>query len=183
MREIVNYPDPILTQVCRPFTDEEIKAGRVGDMDIRQLVDEMTRLMRTNNAGVGLAAPQVGLSLRLFIAEVPANNAAPLVFINPEISDPRGSEEMTEGCLSLPGVSIRVKRPQMIHIKAKNLNGAEFETDANGPLARICQHEFDHIEGILITKRGPMGIGNKNPDALRELERIYKRWQDRLNKK
>lgn len=187
MREIVTHPDPILKQKCRALTDEEIKSGEfetlTGKKSLRDLVDQMTHLMRANRpGGVGLAAPQVGEGIRLFICDLPGRNTDPLVCINPEITDPRGSAEDTEGCLSLPGVKVSIKRPQMVKLKAKNLNGVEFEIDTNGLLARIVQHEFDHLEGVSILTRGN-SASKKNKDALTEMERVYNRWQERLKKK
>lgn len=187
MREIVTHPDPVLKQKCRPLTEDEIKSGEfdtlTGKKSLRELVDEMTRIMRTTRpGGVGLAAPQAGEGIRLFIAELPGRRTDPLICINPELSEPRGSTEESEGCLSLPGVKVSVKRPQMIKLKAKNLQGVEFELDANGLLARVIQHEFDHLDGVMILTKGPSG-SKKNKEALDEMERVYARWQERLKKK
>lgn len=178
---IVAYPDPVLNKVARPLTEDEIKSGMVEGLVLKDLVQRMADLMRdAKGQGVGLAAPQVGLPLRLFIIELPAQKApVPLTFVNPELSNPRGSEEMVEGCLSLPDVQIKVKRPQMIHIKAKNVEGADFEIDANGMQARCILHEYDHLDGTLIITRGNVNAFRKNFQILDELERVYKRWQER----
>jgi len=182
MREIVTHPDPVLTKKCRALTEEEIKSGTFDGIVIKDLIDDMTHVMRkTRPGGVGLAAPQVGIPIRLFIADLPGRNTDPLVCINPELSDPRGSEEEVEGCLSLPGVKVNIKRPKMIKLKAKNANGVEYDLDANGLLARVIQHEFDHLEGVLILTKGPSG-SKKNKEALDEMERIYARWQARIKK-
>jgi len=185
MLELVAYPDPILTKVCRPLTEEEIKTGSVEGRTIREIVEEMTHIMRNNRTqGIGLASPQVGLPIRLFIVDINAQNVAvPLVFINPELTEPRGSVELPEGCLSLPGIQLKIKRPQMVKVKAFNLMGVEFNFDANGGLARVIQHENDHLDGNLIIKRGKI-IGNKKvKEALDDMERKYKRWQEFKAKK
>ncbi len=179
MIELVTYPDPILTKVCRPLTEDEIKNGLDG-VGLRTIVEEMTQIMRNERQqGIGLAAPQVGLSVRLFIVDINAQNVPiPLVFINPEITEQRGSVEMPEGCLSLPGVQLNIKRPEALKIKAINLHGAEFSFDAQAGLARVILHENDHLDGNLIIKRGKI-IGNKKVKAaLDEMERTYKRWQE-----
>lgn len=183
--ELVTHPDPILSKVCRPLTEDEIKTGVVEGRQLKDIVDEMTSIMRNNRVpGIGLAAPQVGLPIRLFIIDINAQrDPIPLVFINPELSEPRGSEESLEGCLSLPGIHLNIKRSQMIKVKAKNLQGVEFEIEANGAKARCCQHENDHLDGITLLKRGKI-IGNKKVrEALDQMERAYKRWQEYQAKK
>jgi peptide deformylase len=184
MLELVNHPDPILKQVCRPITDEELKTRMIDDLTLDEIVNEMTRIMQTNSVpGSGLAAPQVGLAIKLFIVDLPAATApVPLVFINPELSDFRGKkEEMIEGCLSLPDVQVKVKRSQMVKVKAKNLEGKEFESDFNGMLARVIQHEADHLNGVTILTRGSSNT-KRNRDALDKMERIYKNWEERHKK-
>jgi peptide deformylase len=184
MLELVTYPDPILNKVCRPITDEELQGRIVDGFNLDEIVDEMTYIMRHNSIpGSGLAAPQVGLSIDLFIVDLHAATApVPLVFINPELSDFRGKEEMVEGCLSLPGVQVKVKRPQMVKVKAKNLSGKEFESDFNGDLARVIQHEFDHTRGITILTKGNSNT-KRNRDALEYMERTHKNWEERKIKK
>lgn len=183
--EIVAYPDARLTQKCRPLTDEEIKSGSISEAGsqilLSTLLAEMTSLMRASN-GVGLAAPQVGLNVRLFIAELPTATAAPLVFINPELSEMSGEHESIEGCLSLPGVGVKVKRAEKVKVKAKNQNGIEFDLDAEGVLAKVAQHEYDHLEGVLILTRGNVNLNRNNRTVLDRLEEIHERWQKRLNR-
>lgn len=183
MLEIINHPDPRLTKVSRPLTDEEIAGGEIlEDLTLAMLIDEMTNLMHNSRTkGIGLAAPQLGINVRLFIAELPDEKTS--VFVNPVLSDFKGSDEDTEGCLSLPGIKVRVKRPQMVHVKAKNQKGEEFEIDANGMLAKVVQHEFDHLEGLTILKRGNWAMNKNNREAIADMERIYKQWQDRISKK
>lgn len=180
MLDIVLYPDPCLTRPCRQITDEELAAGKIdvgnGKMDISVLAAEMTTLMRQNK-GVGLAAPQVGLNIHMFIADLPTASAAPLVFINPVLSDLSGEDEAIEGCLSLPGIGVKVKRAKRLNAKAKNQNGIEFDIEADGILAKVIQHEDDHCHGILIIQKKPPT--KKVAEALDELERKYKNWEER----
>lgn len=106
--------------------------------------------------GIGLAANQVDLPLRLFIVNLEAKPDAgeELVFINPVISLPRGgSEEAEEGCLSLPGLYGQVVRPKQVRITAYSLKGEEIAADMSGLFARCCQHELDHLDGVLFPDR------------------------------
>lgn len=106
--------------------------------------------------GIGLAANQVDLPLRLFIVNLEARPDAgeELVFINPVISLPRGgSEEAEEGCLSIPGVYGQVVRPKQVRLNAYSLQGEEFAADLSGLFARCCQHELDHLDGVLFPDR------------------------------
>ena len=124
------------------------KASRVEvfDAELRQLIEDMSAAMR--GEGIGLAAPQVGLSKRLFICQPEGHKL--WVFINPEIT--LTSEEISdyeEGCLSIPGVWADVKRPQQVQIQAFNEKGRPFRVDAEGMLARVIQHELDHLNGVL----------------------------------
>lgn len=125
------------------------KSQRVENInqEIVELVNNMISLLSTKN-GIGLAAPQVGINLRLFIVEI--DKGKPQVFINPEITST--SHELSkyeEGCLSIPGVWAPVKRPQAISMQAINLDGKIFRIESDDILARVVQHEYDHLEGIL----------------------------------
>jgi peptide deformylase len=185
MREIVCYPNPVLNKPCRPLTDEEIKSGMVEGESLNQIVEDMIAVMRENGNGAGLAAPQVGLPLRVFIAELPSQTPMPpLVFINPTLSEPNGEDiSMAEGCLSFPGVKIKVKRTEGIKIKAKNLEGKEIEFDLHGILARVVQHETDHCWGRTILQKGNYRLYRSNIKVLEKLEKEYMNWGKRLNKK
>ncbi len=142
MLEIVTLggsQEDVLKEPAVPFSqvDEETAA----------LAETMIETMRIGN-GVGLAGPQVGVGKRIFVTEAPGE--APRVFINPEII--RTSPEMVpyeEGCLSIPGVYADVMRPAEITIQALNEKGKPFTLDADGFLARVIQHEYDHLKGTL----------------------------------
>ena len=105
--------------------------------------------------GVGLAANQVALPYRLFIVNTEGRPDAgeEIVFVNPQLSRPRGTAVQQEGCLSLPGVRMDVRRPERVRVKAYSLTGEVIDADLDGFLARVVQHEFDHIEGRLFTDR------------------------------
>lgn len=117
------------------------------DEDMSAVIDEMFEIMRSSG-GIGLAAPQVGLSKRLFIVEV--EEGEPLVFINPELIETSTSfAKNDEGCLSLPGVYGPVMRPKKIVIQAENRQRRRFKMEATGVMAVCVQHELDHLNGIL----------------------------------
>ena len=102
--------------------------------------------------GIGLAANQVDLPFQLFLVNESGepSKGEELVFINPVITKPKGREEKEEGCLSLPGVHANVARPTQIHVTAYDLNGSPIDATFDGMLARIIQHEYDHVHGCLL---------------------------------
>jgi peptide deformylase len=144
--KILRYPHPVLRQ-------EAATIKRV-DAELRSVVRQMFGLMYEAK-GVGLAATQVGLPLRLFVANLEAEPQAgeELVFLNPVITHAKGSEEAEEGCLSLPGIYGRVSRPKQVRVSAYTLAGEEFQQDITGLFARVVQHEFDHLNGVLFIDR------------------------------
>jgi len=145
--QIITYPHPTLRKVS--------KALRRVDADLRKQIREMFDLMYEAK-GIGLAANQVDLPLRLFIVNLEAKQGEgeELVFINPVISLPRGgSEEAEEGCLSLPGLYGQVVRPKQVRVNAYSLEGKEIQQDVTGLMARCVQHELDHLDGVLFPDR------------------------------
>jgi peptide deformylase len=124
------------------------------DAELRAIIAEMFELMY-DAEGVGLAANQVDLPFRLFVANLEADTekGENMVFINPIISRPKGSEESEEGCLSLPSLYGKVVRPKKVRINAYNLQGEEVQADVDGLLARVVQHETDHLDGVLFIDR------------------------------
>ncbi len=156
VREIKRMGHPVLRQVARPLTPEQR-----GSDALRQLVDDMVDTLHAAG-GIGLAAPQVGESLRLAIIEIPGGNsrygeipAMPLtVFVNPEIEilNPAAAGYW-EGCLSVPGLRGFVQRPQHIRVRAVDLQGQALELELHGFLATVFQHEFDHLDGVLYVDR------------------------------
>ena len=144
--QIVHYPHPTLRH--------KSKVVRRVDSLLRDLVQRMIELM-FEAKGVGLAANQVDLPLRLFVANEKSNpqEAETLVFINPVLSRPKGSEEAEEGCLSLPELYGNVIRPKKIHVHAFGLDGTEIDRELDGFLSRIVQHENDHLDGVVFPDR------------------------------
>lgn len=146
MLKIVHYPHPILKRPSKPLR-------RVDD-DLRAMVREMFDLMYKAK-GIGLAANQVDLPLRLFVVNTEGNpeKGQELVFINPVISRPRGTAEAEEGCLSIPSVYGLVKRPKEVDVQAYDLQGNEITASLSGMMARVVQHELDHLDGTLFVER------------------------------
>jgi len=119
--------------------------------NIRNLAEDMLETMIKNN-GVGLSACQVGKNIRMFV--VPKELSKEWVFINPKIIKvSQKTDVMEEGCLSLPGIFVPVKRAKSLKIKALDKKGEEFKLKAKGLLARVIQHEYDHLNGILIVDK------------------------------
>lgn len=138
--EILEYPDERLRTVAAPV--ESV------DDELRAIIDDMFETMY-DAKGVGLAATQVDVHKRLFIADCSENQDLPLVFINPTIIARDGIHENEEGCLSFPNVYAKVERASEVTVKALDRDGQEFTMDAQGLLAICIQHELDHLEGKL----------------------------------
>jgi peptide deformylase len=164
---IIHYPHPTLRHPSKPLI-------RV-DAELRDIVAEMFELMYQHE-GVGLAANQVDLPYRLFIANPEGKREAKeseFVFINPVLSSGRGQAEDEEGCLSIPGVYAPVTRNETIKIQAYDLAGNEFVGEVNGLMARIVQHETDHLDGMLFIDRlGPTQLAAVR-DKLEEFELVF----------
>lgn len=135
------YPDPILMEIAKEVDIDSIKTE-----EFQQIIDEMFKLMKETD-GVGLAAPQIGQSERFFTVLI---NKEQFVFINPAIT-PTSNQVISEreGCLSFPGITGAVSRPESCTIKALDRNGNETIIEASGLLARVAQHENDHLDGKL----------------------------------
>lgn len=144
LREIVTLGDDVLRKVSREVT--------VIDDRIRTLLDDMAETMLYEHRGVGLAAVQVGVLKRIFVADI-GDGTGVHEFINPVISDMSGSAVSNEGCLSVPGKSGDVDRPEELMIRALDRFGNPFELHAQGFMAICVCHEFDHLNGILFIDR------------------------------
>ena len=146
--DIVHYPDPVLLSVGKPVEDEEF------DGNLETLVSNMFDTME-KAGGVGLAAPQVGISKRLFVMDVPSDDGERVrhALINPEIIHIEGEQVGDEGCLSFPGLFQVVKREMRVIARAHNLKGEEFELDVEDLAARCILHETDHCDGIVFLDR------------------------------
>ena len=162
--KIILYPDPRLKKISAP-----VKAF---DERLRALAARMFELMREAK-GVGLAAPQVGENVRLFVMNATQDPADDRVYVNPVLSDFEGEEEQEEGCLSLPGIHVNVNRGKQVRMQAQDLDGRPIEEVATGFNARVWQHEFDHLNGTMLTDRmGPVAkMANRR--ILNELREQY----------
>jgi peptide deformylase len=150
IRTILHYPDPRLREKGRhvdAVTDE-----------VKKLVDDMAETMYAA-PGVGLAATQIGEAVQLFVVDT-AEEGAPSdfrVFINPEILEREGDITWNEGCLSFPGVNEEIERAAKVRVRAQGRDGKTFELEAEGLLAVAIQHEYDHLQGVLmIDHMGPL---------------------------
>lgn len=138
------YPDPILKQKALPLT-------QFGPEE-QKLFDDMIETMHVED-GVGLAAPQIGISKRIFIACPTAEPGEEYMMVNPEISELSGCEKGMEGCLSLPGVSGEIVRAKKLRLRYQDRTGRPMEMEAKDFFARVIQHEMDHLDGILLVDR------------------------------
>ena len=140
------YGDPVLRKKTEPVT--------VFDEELTDFVDSMIDTM-FENKGIGLAAPQVGVSEKIIVIDKSLGESVDdvMILINPEIYDSEGEATIEEGCLSVPGVYEDVVRPEKIAVRYRDINGVEHDIDADMMLARAIQHEADHLEGILFVDR------------------------------
>ncbi|HZQ83868.1 MAG TPA: peptide deformylase [Acidimicrobiales bacterium] len=152
--EIRVFGDPVLRTPTAPVTEI--------DGALKQLVDDMLETMYAA-PGVGLAAPQVGVQKRFFVYDV---GDGPGVVINPEIRETSGEWEHDEGCLSVPGLFWPITRPKLVHLVGLDIDGNEIEFEADELLARMFQHEVDHLDGTLLLARLD---GDQRKEAMRTL--------------
>ncbi len=153
------------------------------DEELKQLINAM--FIKTPEAnGIGLAAPQVGVSKRFFVVVVPESGddsevrtkAFRQVFINPVIKNPEGACKMEEGCLSVPGIWEIVERPEKIEIEYTDIDGTMHSEIFDGLLARVIQHEYDHLDGVLFVSRLPklkQDLLKRKLKALKDKKRDY----------
>ena len=153
-RDLVIFSDDRLTTVCDP-----VKAF---DSNLHELVDDLFSVMYAND-GVGLAAPQIGVLQRVFVMDCREGRKPhnPLCFINPEILVMTGADFDEEGCLSMPGVLLSVRRATYLHFASLTLSGDRHGASLRGLEARIMQHEIDHLSGILFTERALEAAGRR----------------------
>ncbi len=130
-----------------PVLRQKAKRVKVIDSSIQRLIDDMLDTMRATS-GAGLAAPQVGQSLRVIVAWIPGEEE-PIVLINPEIVKRSEESEVVEGCLSVPGYQGNITRSLSVTVKGRNRQGKEVRVKAQGLLAQVFQHEIDHLDGVL----------------------------------
>lgn len=159
---ILRYPDQRLRK-------KAVRVEKVDD-DIRQIVDDMFETMYAA-PGIGLAATQVDVHKQIVVIDVSENKDEPLCFINPEIIKEDGTEEMEEGCLSVPEYYAKVTRAEKVTVKALDRDGTEFSLDADELLAVCIQHEIDHLKGkVFVDYLSPM----KQQRVRKKLEKAAK---------
>lgn len=170
--QLTLYPAPILRKRAEPV--------EAFDDHLRATVEAMFRRMRESN-GVGLAAPQVGIGQRILVLNPGPDEGAPddgggdLALINPEIVSRSGSRTLfDEGCLSFPEIYAQIKRPDKCRVKAFDENGNPIEAEYEGFISRIIQHEYDHLEGVLLVDRMSPADKVRNKAALEDLVERYK---------
>lgn len=146
IHEVVKYPDPVLARPGAPVT--------VFDGKLEQLVEEMFESMYAAQ-GIGLAAPQIGISQRITVIDCSfkKNPEEKIVLINPVIAEREGKQVEEEGCLSLPEIREKVTRAKWVKVRAQDTSGKTIEVEGTELLARALQHEIDHLDGILFIDR------------------------------
>ncbi len=138
---VLHYGEEPLRETSKPVTE-------IND-EVRRLVADMFETMYESK-GVGLAAPQIGVNLRVAVIDIGED---PMVFINPRIIKSSGKETCDEGCLSFPGLTEKVERARKVVAEATDLDGSVYEIEAEGLMARAIQHELDHLDGVLFVDR------------------------------
>jgi len=153
--QIRTLPDPVLRQKTKRVTKV--------DSSIRKLIDNMIDTMRAAS-GAGLAAPQIGVSLRIAVIELPEEEV--ITLINPQVIKRTGERILEEGCLSVPGYRGEIKRSVTVKVKAQDRQGKEFRLKGEELLAQALEHEIDHLNGILYIDR------LENPEKLFKIEAV-----------
>jgi peptide deformylase len=161
---IIRYPDPVLQKPAAPVDAFGPDMGKLGG--------RMLNLMKESK-GVGLAAPQVGLSIRVFVCNATGEPADDLICINPRFIELSGADEQDEGCLSIPSATVRMRRAVHARMEAFDPTGVRFERTADGLLARVWQHEVDHLDGRLIIDAMSPTDDIANRRILKQLEQDY----------
>ena len=144
---------PILTYGA-PELEKESREVTVFDEELQQLAEDMLETMYAA-PGVGLAAPQVGVNVRLIVVDITAGEEEghQTVLVNPEVVERGGPQKEEEGCLSFPGITASVDRPEEVLVKGHDLSGNRVTVEADGLLARALCHEIDHLDGVLLIDR------------------------------
>ena len=164
---MTRYPASVLAKPAEPV--------RQIDDNIRTIADKMIDIM-LENKGIGLAGPQAGIPLQIFVVSLDGTKENTKTYINPTITPSGSLEPMEEGCLSLPGICVKVRRFNKCTITATDLDGNEFTEEAEGLLARAFQHEDDHLKGMLIANR----IGQVAKIAIRgKLKELKQAYEDK----
>lgn len=161
---IVHYPDPVLKKVCAPV--------EVFDAKLKRLADRMLELMHQGR-GIGLAAPQVGVLSRILVSNPTGEAEDDLICVNPRLVELTGAEDGEEGCLSIPGVIVTKRRAARVVMEAFDTDGKPFAVAGEDLRARVWQHEFDHLEGRLLTDHMSTADEIANRRAVKQLKEEY----------
>ena len=145
-----------------PILKQKSKRVRVVDGSVKKLISDMLETMHSDPGRVGLAAPQVGVSLRVMVIGIPGEED--IALINPEVVRRKGERLVNEGCLSIPGYIGKIKRPESVTVKGLDRNGKGIRIKAEGLLAQALEHEIDHLNGVLYIDR------LENMDNLHKIE-------------
>lgn len=164
---ITHYPEKVLSSPAEPVAEitDQIKA----------LAERMKQIM-VEQKGIGLAAPQAGVNLRIFVVSLDGTAENARVYINPSVKTAGSLESCQEGCLSLPGIHANIKRYTKCTVTATDLEGNTFTDEADGLYARAIQHEYDHLEGMMIKDR--MGRASSIA-ARRHLKKLEQEYEER----
>ena len=163
---LTHYPADVLGGPASPV-------DKIDD-NIRQLVEKMIDVM-FRNKGVGLAAPQIGVSLRLFIISLDGNRETVKVYINPTVTPTGDLDALDEGCLSVPNIYTKIRRYKKCKVTATDLDGKEFTDEGEGLYARALQHENDHINGLTIVSRMGQAAKIAHRRQLKKLRQEHER--------
>lgn len=167
IRRITKHGETVLKKASAAVDYQAVRK------ELPQLLADMWETMRAVN-GVGLAAPQVGLSMRLAVIDVkPEGKSEPLVLINPEILERDGTVTDEEGCLSVPGLYARVSRHRRVRVRALDENGQPWERTGTGLLARAFEHEVDHLDGKLFIDHLDLVRRLKVAGVLKDLKKTW----------
>jgi peptide deformylase len=158
--QIRTFGDPVLKTQAAPITDIDGKVARV--------VDEMFDTLLHDQTGIALAAPQVGIQKQIFVWDVDGETMA---ILNPQIVESHGEWVYDEGCLSIPGLFVEMVRPKEVLMRGLTLDGDEVEIEADELMARMFQHELDHLHGVLMFDR-------MTPEQRKEAMAEYRRLQE-----
>ena len=161
--EILQFPDERLRRLSQPVVDF--------DQELNGLAEKMLEIMYESN-GIGLAAPQVNQTIRLIVVDISEDRDSPRVFVNPEIKQPSGRVDSSEGCLSVPEIRTTIKRYESITVEYHDLKGEKHEEPLNDLMSICVQHEIDHLDGILFID---YLSSLKKKMALEKLNRIRKK--------
>lgn len=170
--KVLVYPDPRLRRVAKAI--EEVSP------EVVERVEKMFEIM-AKDRGIGLAAPQIGWDVRLFVVNVTGQLEDKIALINPEVTERFGQVTMEEGCLSLPNIWAKVERPRDIVISGTTPGGEEVHVKASGLVARCLLHELDHLDGILFIDRVTAARKRRLKKLLKGLKEDFKKKQEKVS--